>query len=106
MKDTLTKKMAYLGAGAGIMVFAFFGLLPGSLLGGAAGIKFAGMIFGTPLDPNLISRAIVLTSSLAGILISGIAIVTAASTAGWMLGKVISLTAPEKAAEATVMVRK
>lgn len=106
MKDTLTKKMAYLGAGAGIMVFAFFGLLPGSLLGGAAGIKFAGMIFGNPLDPNLISRAIVLTSSLAGILISGIAIVTASTSTGWLLGKLISAAFQDKEPDATIMARK
>ena len=35
MKTTLSKKAAYIGAGAGIMLFALFGLLPGSLLGGA-----------------------------------------------------------------------
>ena len=42
MKNTLSRKAAYIGAGAGLVLFAIFGLLPGSLLGGAAGIKFAG----------------------------------------------------------------
>jgi hypothetical protein len=44
MKTTLSRKTAYIGAGAGMVLFAIFGLLPGSLLGGAAGIKLAGML--------------------------------------------------------------
>ena len=57
---------AYIGAGAGLVIFALFGLLPGSLLGGAAGIEVAGLFFGFPLDAGLLSRAIVLASMLAG----------------------------------------
>jgi hypothetical protein len=102
MNTTLAKKGAYLGAGAGLVIFTVFGLLPGSLLGGAAGIKVAGMIFGLPLGPGILSRSIVLISMLAGVVVSGIAITTATSTAGWLLGSVMesshsSMTA-EKAA--------
>jgi hypothetical protein len=86
MKTTLTKQGAYIGAGAGLVLFAMFGLLPGSLLGGAAGIRLAGMFFGLPLDPGIVSRAIVLASMLAGTLVSGVAIVTALSTIGWLVG--------------------
>jgi hypothetical protein len=89
MNTTLAKKSAYLGAGAGLVLFAVFGLLPGSLLGGAAGIKVAGMLFGLPLEPGILSRAIVLISMLAGVLVSGIAITTAATTAGWLLGSAL-----------------
>lgn len=39
----------YIGAGVGLVIFAFFGLLPGSFLGGAIGLNLAGKIFGTPL---------------------------------------------------------
>jgi hypothetical protein len=93
MKTTISRKTAYIGAGAGLVLFAIFGLLPGSLLGGAAGIKFAGLLFGLPLEPGILSRAIVLISMLIGVLVSGIAIVTAASTAGWLVGSVIESTA-------------
>ncbi len=89
MKAIASRKTAYIGAGAGLVLFAIFGLLPGSLLGGAAGIKIAGMLFGLPLDPGLISRSIVLLSMLLGVLVSGIAIVMAASTAGWLIGALI-----------------
>jgi len=89
MNTTLSRKTAYIGAGAGMVLFAIFGLLPGSLLGGAAGIKLAGMVFGLPLDPGIISRAIVLASMLVGVMVSGITIVTATSTAGWVIGRVL-----------------
>ncbi len=89
MKNTLSRQGAYIGAGAGLVLFAIFGLLPGSLLGGAAGIKFAGAFFGLPLDPGIISRVIILVSMLMGVVVSGMAIVTATSTIGWLAGAVL-----------------
>ena len=89
MNTTLSRKTAYIGAGAGTVLFAIFGLLPGSLLGGAAGIKLAGMVFGLPLDPGIISRAIVLASMLVGVMVSGIAMITATATAGWLVGRLL-----------------
>ncbi len=95
MKTTLSRKGAYLGAGAGLVVFAIFGLLPGSLIGGAAGIKFAGMLFGLPLEPGLVSRLIVLVSMLTGVVASGTAIVAASSTLGWLAGAAMGSTTEE-----------
>ena len=89
MKTTIARKTAYLGAGAGLVLFALFGLMPGSLVGGAMGINIAGWLFGLPLDPGLISRMIVLASMLMGVLVAGIVIVTTASTVGWLVGKVL-----------------
>ena len=89
MKTTIARKTAYIGAGAGLVLFAIFGLMPGSLLGGAMGINIAGWIFGLPLQPGLISRAIVLISMLVGVLVSGIVIVTATSSVGWLMGKIL-----------------
>ena len=103
MNNTLSRKTAYIGAGAGLVLFAIFGLLPGSLLGGAAGIKFAGLLFGLPLEPGMISRSIVLASMLIGVVVSGIAIVTATSTFGWLLGRVMETATHSDAA--TVAVR-
>jgi len=98
MKTTIPRKTAYIGAGAGLVVFALFGLLPGSLLGGAAGINVAGWLFGLPLQPGLISRVIVLVSMLIGVLVSGIVIVTATSTVGWLIGKVLESGSHAKSA--------
>ena len=108
MKTTLSRKAAYIGAGAGLVLFAIFGLLPGSLLGGAAGIKFAGMLFGLPLEPGVVSKAIVLLSMLVGVMVSGIAIVTATSTAGWLVGNVIDTATgvPLRAAGENASIRR
>ncbi len=89
MKTSISRKTAYIGAGAGLVLFALFGLLPGSLLGGAAGLNIAGWLFGLPVSPGLISRAIVLLSMLIGVLVAGIVIVTASTTVGWLVGKLI-----------------
>ena len=99
MNTSLSRKTAYIGAGAGLVLFALFGLLPGSLLGGAAGIKLAGLFFGLPLDPGLLSRAIVLSSMLVGIVVAGITIVSATATLGWLAGKVLEGPAQEKTSE-------
>lgn len=89
MKTDIAKKSAYIGAGAGLVLFALFGLMPGSLLGGAMGINIAGWLFGLPLQPGLLSRVIVLASMLIGVLVAGILIVTVSSTVGWLVGKVL-----------------
>lgn len=103
MKNKLSRKTAYIGAGAGLVLFAIFGLLPGSLIGGALGIKFAGMLFGLPLEGGLVAKAIVLSSMLLGVLVSGIVIVTASSTSAWLLGRVLEATAQEKASQTGIM---
>jgi hypothetical protein len=96
MKNSRAKNGAYIGAGAGLVLFAIFGLLPGSLIGGAMGINVAGWLFGLPLQPGLISRAIVLLSMLVGVLAAGIVMVTAASTAGWLVGRLVEGGAREE----------
>ena len=96
MKTTITRKAAYIGTGAGLVLFALFGLLPGSLMGGAAGMNLAGWIFGMPLQPMLISRVIVLASMLIGVLVAGIVIVTMTTTVGWLVGKVLESGAHAK----------
>jgi len=99
MNTNLSRKTAYIGAGAGLVIFAIFGLLPGSLLGGAAGIKLAGMFFGLPLDPGIVSRVIVLASMLVGVMVAGITSVTATASLGWLVGKVLEGSVREKASE-------
>jgi hypothetical protein len=105
MKNSLSRKTAYMGAGAGLVLFAIFGLLPGSLIGGAAGLKFAGMLFNFPLEAGIISRIIVLASMLMGVVVSGIAIVTAASSTGWLMGKVLDASVHQTAPGAAVIIR-
>jgi len=96
MKTTIAKRTAYIGAGAGLVLFALFGLMPGSLLGGAMGINIAGWLFGLPLEAGLVSRVIVLASMLIGVLVAGIVMVTATATIGWLAGKVLETGAHAK----------
>jgi hypothetical protein len=102
MKNSIARQAAYIVAGSGLVLFAIFGLLPGSLLGGAAGIKFAGMLLGLPLDPGIVSRSIVLLSMLTGVLVAGIAIVTATSAVGWLLGRAVEAAAHLKTPDAAL----
>ena len=99
MKNTFSKNATFVGAGAGLVLFVMFGLLPGSLLGGAAGLKFASLFFGLSLEPGIISRAIVLASMLLGVMVSGIIIVTATSAAAWLVSKMITTSTEDKASE-------
>jgi hypothetical protein len=102
MKTTIARKTAYIGAGAGLVLFAIFGLMPGSLLGGAMGMNIAGWLFGLPLQPGLVARVIVLAFMLIGVLVAGIVMVTATSTIGWLVGKLLESGShtKEKAEEA------
>jgi small-conductance mechanosensitive channel len=87
MKTTIAKKGAYIGAGAGLVLFAI-------------GINIAGWMFGLPLEPGLISRAIVLVSMLVGVLVAGIVIVTATTTVGWLAGRLLEGSAAHEEKEA------
>ena len=98
MKDTTyTKKLAYMGAGCGVVLFAVFGLLPGSFLGGVMGLNFAGILFGTPVGAGLLPRIIVAASMVLGVMVSGTMFTTACTTLGWLAGSAVdSLRAGKK----------
>src|SRR5512137_1950080 len=81
MKDTTyTKKMAYMGAGCGVVLFAVFGLLPGSFLGGVMGLNLAGIVFGTPVGTGILPRMIVAASMLIGVMVSATMAIMASTT--------------------------
>jgi hypothetical protein len=87
--DGIAKKAAYVGAGAGVALFAIIGLLPGSLIGGSIGIKIAGLFFGSPVTSQLLPRVTVAVSMLLGVFLSGIFFVTCGAITGWMIGNMI-----------------
>ena len=84
-----TKKGLYTGVGAGLVLFALVGLLPGSFIGGVIGLNIAGSIFGLPVAASLIPRIIVAVSMLLGVVLSGVAFVVGGALAGWLIGYVI-----------------
>jgi predicted benzoate:H+ symporter BenE len=103
MKDTrYSKKLAYMGAGCGVVLFAIFGLLPGSFLGGVMGLNIAGSLFGAPLEAGIAARLIVAASMVIGVMVSGLMFVTASSLAGWLIGSVVDAVTAEKKEMAAV----
>ena len=97
MKDTTyTKKLSYMGAGCGVVLFAVFGLLPGSFLGGVMGLNIAGIMFGTPVGAGLVPRMIVAASMVVGVMVSGMMFIMASTTLGWLIGTVTDALKAEK----------
>lgn len=86
MKREAAKKGLYIGAGAGLVLFAIVGLLPGSFIGGVIGLNIAGSIFGAPLGGAILPRLVVGISMLLGVLIAGIVFVAGTSIIGWLTG--------------------
>src|SRR5512143_670545 len=60
----------------GLVLLLLQGILPGSLLGGAAGLKSAEMLFGQHADADLVSRLLVLGGMITGLMVSAIVIMT------------------------------
>ncbi|MGW8271925.1 MAG: hypothetical protein ACWGN7_00905 [Thermodesulfovibrionales bacterium] len=89
MAEKISNKLMYVGAGVGIVLFAVFGLLPGSFLGGVMGLSLAGTIFGTPVEPGVIARIIIAASMLLGVMVSGLIFIVASSVLGWIVGMAI-----------------
>ena len=90
MKDNkYSKKLAYMGAGCGLVLFAVFGLLPGSFLGGVMGLNLAGIMLGTPVGAGILPRMIVAASMLIGVMVSGTMAIMASTTLGWLIGTVV-----------------
>jgi len=83
------KKMAYIGAGAGVVLFVVLGLLPGSFLGGVIGLNMAGALFGFPVSSAILPRLIVGISMLLGVLVSATIFVAGTSSLGWLIGCII-----------------
>jgi hypothetical protein len=95
----LARKAAYVGAGIGIVLFAIFGLMPGSLVGGAMGLNLVGAIFGTPVSSALVPRLVVGASMLLGVTVSGIIFVSGCTLAGWLLAAPIEMAGTHRKSE-------
>ncbi len=102
----MAKRGLYIGAGAGLVLFALIGLLPGSFIGGVIGLNIAGSIFGTPVSSAVLPRIIVGASMVLGILVAGLVFVTGASLLGWLAGHAIDAIKEAKAAPIKARVKK
>jgi hypothetical protein len=93
----MAKKGVYVGAGAGLILFALIGLLPGSFIGGVIGLNIAGSIFGHPLSAALLPRIIVGISMVIGVMVAGLVFVIGSSIIGWLAGFAIDAVRHGKA---------
>jgi hypothetical protein len=85
MRETgFLRRLAYMLAGCGTVLFMIFGLFPGSY-SGSIGLDVAGILLGPPATSGIFSRWIVAASMALGVMASGIMFITVVSTAGWLI---------------------
>lgn len=80
----MKKQGTLIGAGIGVVLFAVFGLLPGTFLGGVMGLHLANTMFG--FDYTVLSRLLVAAFMVIGVMVSGIMFITVASILGYCVG--------------------
>ena len=94
-KDTMASRLTYVGGGVGLGLFAIFGIVNASFVGGIIGLNLAGMISGFPVDSTLLARALVVIGMIVGIMVAGMIFIMTGAIAGWALGKTVdALRAP------------
>ena len=89
MKNNMSKIGLYIGIGAGIVLFALGGLLPGSFIGGSIGVNITKNVIGGALESSLLSRSILVVTMLFGVLLSGVLFLISTSSLGWLIGYTI-----------------
>ena len=89
MKGSISNKLAYTGAGIGLALYAIFGLLYGSLLGGIVGLNIVHALFGTSLAHAVVPRIIVALGMLTGVMVAGTIFVVGSASLGWVIGFLI-----------------
>jgi hypothetical protein len=90
--DAMNRKTPTLvGAAVGLAAFLAIALLPALLYGGYAGVLLAGGIFGTPVEPTFLARALIVFGMVMGVTAVG----SLFAVAGAAMGAAVSaLTSP------------
>jgi len=83
--NAMAKKGLYVGAGAGLVLFALVGLLPGSLIGGVIGLKVVGSIFGT-MGSAILPRMILAVSMVTGVMVAATVCLLGSGMIGYSMG--------------------
>ncbi len=93
------KTPTLVGAGIGLALFLAIALLPSMLYGGYAGVLLAGGIFGTPVEPTLLARALIVFGMVLGVLAVGSLFAVAGAVAGAAVGALTAVTGRKPAAQ-------
>ena len=91
MRGNIRQKMGFLGAGVGLALFALFGLMPGSFIGGVLGLNLSGFLFGTPVTPGVLPRIIIALGMLSGVFVAGLIFVVTGAVIGTGIGYILEL---------------
>jgi hypothetical protein len=89
------------GAGIGLALFLAVALLPSILYGGYAGVLLAGGIVGTPVQPTLVVRALIVFGMVLGVTGVGSLFAVLGAMAGAAVGALTSLGARKPAPQPT-----
>src|SRR5512141_3070019 len=98
-RDKTAMKAGLAGAGIGLVLFLFVGLLYGSLIGGTMGLEIVNSVFHEAAGVPLLCRVIVAASMLAGVIVSGIVFVGLSSAIGWVAGYAVGAAMEPSAAK-------
>jgi hypothetical protein len=96
MKQSITDKTTYMGAGAGITLFVVFGIVPGIFLGWALGVTIANMLFGSLPNADTFISFGAWGGMLLGITVGGAVFLMASSALGWLVGAILRKSGFEK----------
>jgi hypothetical protein len=87
-----------IGAAVGLALFLAIALLPALLYGGYAGVLLAGGIFGTPVQPTFLVRALIVFGMVMGATGVGSLFAVGGAAAGAAVGVLSEAARPAKAA--------
>jgi hypothetical protein len=90
------KVPSILGAGLGLLIFVFVGLLPSMLYGGYAGVLLATGIFGSPLTGAFLERSIIVFGSVLGVTAVAALFAVAGAAAGAAVGALLRVVPEER----------
>lgn len=104
----MARKGLYVGTGAGLVLFALVGLLPGSLIGGVIGLKVVGAVFGGPLGSEILPRIMLALSMITGVMVSAAVCLIGSGMIGYSVGFLMDAvrSREEAAAEAPAAAKK
>ena len=85
-RDRMAKKLGITGAVTGLLAFALFGLLQGSVIGGTIGLGIVNSVYADTASLTVLARVIIAASMLGGIVVTGIMFLVAFSSTGWAAG--------------------
>jgi hypothetical protein len=94
---TNTKLPALIGAAVGLIAFLGLALLPALLYGGYAGVLLANGITGSPVEPTLLVRALILFGMVLGVTAVGFLFAVSGAAIGAAIGALLGLTPAGKA---------